>query len=553
MTATATATATATPPPPSQVDPVVFSDYQTTSVRPVHVTLSTDTPGTTIFYTISDTPQAANPTHDGPTPTGGTFAYTGPITVGPGATRWFKAMGYKAGMSDSILTEYGVDNSGNIPDPENPIQEEISAGSAGSVGSVGSAGYDANGNLKSYKGRTYTYDAQNRLTSASNNGTQIASFRYDGKNRQIARNINGVIRINVWDGWELIEEYASGTLRAAAYLQGTTGVIKSWTYSNVLYYYQDKLGSTTHVANPSGALLETYRYDLYGTPSYYRNNVKQDSSLYGINDLYAGERWIGELGLYDLRNRFMSPELGRFLQTDPIGFKGDASNLYRYCHNDPADFSDPMGLQDPSNPIRLTSWGRGDWDFDNGRVALAQINLRQQQPAGNDNRIFYGDVRGYAERRQFRGIDPVGAGHAVAGDATQAAEAVAKDIRKDDKGYWGVERGAAEYASGGRLHKSPKLELGPAYRYNPSVYLPDPPNGLPRKALFSGSHGHGPQSGRTLEFGDVPSANGNNKVGVPYISAVARSTDPGRVSVYVPTSGRYYHTNDGGDSYYLGK
>jgi RHS repeat-associated protein len=113
----------------------------------------------------------------------------------------------------------------------------------------------------------------------------------------------------------------------------------------VFYYYQDKLGSTTQVANASGALLESYRYDLYGTPSYYRDNMKYDSSMYGISDLYAGERWVSELSLYDLRNRFMSPELGRFLQTDPIGFKGDASNLYRYCGNDPVDKTDPMGLE----------------------------------------------------------------------------------------------------------------------------------------------------------------------------------------------------------------
>src|SRR5206468_2043885 len=30
---------------------------------------------------------------------------------------------------------------------------------------------------------------------------------------------------------------------------------------------------------------------------------------------------------------------------DPIGFKGDASNLYRYCGNDWANRTDPMGLQ----------------------------------------------------------------------------------------------------------------------------------------------------------------------------------------------------------------
>ena len=54
---------------------------------------------------------------------------------------------------------------------------------------------------------------------------------------------------------------------------------------------------------------------------------------------------------YDDRNRFMSPALGRFLQPDPIGFKGDASNLYRYCGNDWANRSDPMGLDSTEHTI----------------------------------------------------------------------------------------------------------------------------------------------------------------------------------------------------------
>jgi RHS repeat-associated protein len=195
--------------------------------------------------------------------------------------------------------------------------------------------YDDNGNLIHYKEWNYRYDAQNRLTEAWN-GTTTAQFYYDGKNRQIARNINGVVRFNAWDGWELVEEYGSGLTVAKGYLQGATGVIKSWDpIYGQLYYYQDKLGSTTHVANAIGQLVESFHYDLTGTPT--------ETSTHGVVDLYAGERWISELRLYDLRNRFMSPELGRFLQPDPIGFKGDASNLYRYCGNDPVNRSDPTG------------------------------------------------------------------------------------------------------------------------------------------------------------------------------------------------------------------
>jgi RHS repeat-associated protein len=242
--------------------------------------------------------------------------------------------------------------------------------------------YDANGNLKTYNGWTYTYDAQNRLTSANGNG-HSATFRYDGKNRQIARWIDGAIRYSVWDDWELIEEYADSSSRSAAYLQGAHGVIRALVDGSYYYYYQDTLGSTTHLANAAGQLVESYRYDLYGTPSYFNSTAQPlNSSTYGIVDLYAGERWISELGLYDLRNRFMSPELGRFIQADPIGFKGDGSNLYRYCGNDPVDRSDPTGLIATDWTWSHLMWEQGNSPYGFNDLYTAYVN--QNQPAGNE-------------------------------------------------------------------------------------------------------------------------------------------------------------------------
>src|SRR3977135_1305950 len=37
------------------------------------------------------------------------------------------------------------------------------------------------------------------------------------------------------------------------------------------------------------------------------------------------------------------PELGRFLQPDPKEFAAGDYNLYRYCHNDPINKTDPFG------------------------------------------------------------------------------------------------------------------------------------------------------------------------------------------------------------------
>jgi RHS repeat-associated protein len=60
---------------------------------------------------------------------------------------------------------------------------------------------------------------------------------------------------------------------------------------------------------------------------------------------YTGARIDAETnGLYDFRARMYSPTLGRFVQADPSGTKGDI-NLYAYVGNDPLNAVDPSGLE----------------------------------------------------------------------------------------------------------------------------------------------------------------------------------------------------------------
>jgi RHS repeat-associated protein len=204
------------------------------------------------------------------------------------------------------------------------------------------AAYDHKGNLTyGFDTSSYVYDAQNRLTNAPN-----TTIKYDGLNRQVSRTISGATTYSVWDGWNLIEEYQSANSGAstAVYLYGATGLISGVTNGQFAYYFQDASGSTSHVTDVNGSLLEWYRYDLQGAPVFYNASDQQISaSAYGVCYLFTGQQWRSELGLYDLRNRFYSPDIGRFLQADPIGFKGDANNLYRYCENNPVAGSDPMG------------------------------------------------------------------------------------------------------------------------------------------------------------------------------------------------------------------
>jgi RHS repeat-associated protein len=208
--------------------------------------------------------------------------------------------------------------------------------------------YDANGNLTSQAGWSYSYDAQNRLIAAGNGSTSV-SFAYDARNRCVKRVTNGVTTYLLYDGWSLIEERDAGDNVLASYIHGAAiDEILTLTSSlfplTTFYYHHDGLGSVTHVTDSGGLITENYSYDVYGAPSVFDGSgLGLPSSAVGNRFAFTGREYLADLGLYDYRNRFYSPSLGRFLQTDPIRFGAGDVNLYRYVGNWPTILLDPTG------------------------------------------------------------------------------------------------------------------------------------------------------------------------------------------------------------------
>jgi len=217
---------------------------------------------------------------------------------------------------------------------------------------------DPNGNIQTRDGWTYTYDAQNRLRRATD-GTKYLDFYYDGLNRQITRGVNngsGVWKVtfSVWDGWRLLEERGLGDVLQRIYFNGakTDELVCAFggNYNNA-WFTQDGRGNVSHVLNDSANLVEHYTYGLAGEPQVWdANNNSLTGSTIENRFMFQGRDYLKEGAIYDYRNRFYLPSLGRFIQPDPLRFAGGDANLYRYCGGDPVNGRDPFGLQEKEKP-----------------------------------------------------------------------------------------------------------------------------------------------------------------------------------------------------------
>ena len=220
------------------------------------------------------------------------------------------------------------------------------------AGATATFTHDADGNLLSDGTRSFTWDAESRLTGITHGDGSTSAFAYDGLGRRVRITerdaVGGVVsdRRYVWDGLAIAEERdaATNAVLKRHFPQGEQRV--GGSDAGNFYYTRDHLRSVREVVDASGTVRARYDYSPWGERSKVSGDLESDFG-------FTGHFHHAPSGLVLAPYRAYDPELGRWLSRDPIEEDG-GMNLYAYVANNPINGIDPLGLWNLWNP---GTWG----------------------------------------------------------------------------------------------------------------------------------------------------------------------------------------------------
>ncbi len=250
-------------------------------------------------------------------------------------------------------------------------------------------GHDADGNMTSgpitpTSGSVVLgYNSRNQLTSAGLTGTTSrVDYSYDAEGRRRSfTNASGTTR-DVIDpnGNLLIRIHPDLTQTYCVYGLGLLYEVDDASTPKTKTYHFDQVGSTIARTDDTGNVIGRAEYSAYGLITLKEGDMATPF-------LYNGQAGVqtDSNGLLNMRARYYSPYLMRFLNADPSGFSG-GGNWFAYADGNPISLSDPFGLCAESGWSRAGQFAK---DFGQGLLDYTWTDL------GNDT---LGVTRGLGQK-----------------------------------------------------------------------------------------------------------------------------------------------------------
>jgi RHS repeat-associated protein len=220
-----------------------------------------------------------------------------------------------------------------VDDEDHWWLDDISVVSSSAVTTVFT--YDSRGNQTARGADTFTWDNENRMTSATI-GSVSSTYLYDGDGLRVSRTAGGNIvnyLLDVITHNPVVLHDGTNT-----YVYGLGLISMTDSNGTQTYRLSDGLGSTMTLVDASGNVTGTYVYDVFGSTRTHTGNSAEFT--------FTGEQ-VDPSGLEYLRIRYYDPAIGRFISRDPFPPSAREPltlNRYAYVHNNPVNLTDPSGL-----------------------------------------------------------------------------------------------------------------------------------------------------------------------------------------------------------------
>lgn len=205
--------------------------------------------------------------------------------------------------------------------------------------------YDANGHLikKTVMGQDthFVYNSQERLVQVEDHNRQVvARYGYNPFGHRLWKEVGGERTYFFHNHSGLVGEYniAGELIKEYQYTPKSTWMTNPLFQraGGSLYFYQnDHLGTPQRLMANSGQVVWEARSQAFG----YVDEVQSKIT----NPLrFPGQYYDQETGLHHNYFRDYDPSLGRYLQIDPVGFRGGV-NVYLYVYSNPLNMFDDAG------------------------------------------------------------------------------------------------------------------------------------------------------------------------------------------------------------------